>query len=318
MGENYTAVMKSSLNAQQKVRNIFLALLIPALIWAVTGYMAAEKVFGMGIIASVLIAGVFALIVITIDVTFLSVRGAWLVLYRFIIVLISCLLNSLLFDTSIFEADFRTLAERMQLEEIKQNYHHESKRDSMRLMELNTELVSSKIATEKAQTDYLREADGTGGSGVSGMSTIALGKKAVYEQLKKNSDALTTEAAQLDARLRDGERIYIEQHHNQTIGIQLRVKAMITHLFQQGFSLNLIFPLLCIVIILLLEFAPVFVKALMGQSDYDSWKLMQEKQMIDMQNMQELRTQKLQQRISKYQAADFDAINSLTTIKSRI
>lgn len=318
LGENYSAVMKSSLNAQQKVRNIFLALLIPALIWAVTGYITAERVFGLGISASILVAVVFALIVITIDVTFMSVKGFWLLAYRLVIVLSSCLLNSLLFDTTIFEADFRALAERMHLEEVKQNYRHESERDALRLQELKAELTASSISTEKAQTDYLREADGTGGSRKRGMSTIALGKKAVYEQVKQKHDLLTNEVIELDAQLREGEHIFIEKNNGHTIGIQLRVKAMITHLLQQGFSLSLLFPLLFIVILLLLEFAPVFVKSRMGQTDYDNWKFMQEKQMIIMQNMEELRLQKLQQRISKYQAADFDAINSLTTIKSGI
>jgi hypothetical protein len=318
LGENYTVVMKSSLNAQQKVRNIFLALLIPSLIWAVTGYMAAEKVFGLGIGASILVAAVFALIVITIDVTFMSVKGFWLLAYRLVIVISSCLLNSLLFDTTIFEADFKALAERMHLEEIIQNYRHVSERDSMRLQELKAELLASSLSTERAQTDYLREADGTGGSRKRGMSTIALGKKAVYEQVKQKHDLLTREVADLDAMLRNGERIFIDQHREQSIGIQLRVKAMITHLFQQGLSLNLLFPLLFILIILLLEFAPVFVKSMMGSTDYDNWKLIQEKQIINMQNIEELRLQKLQQRIGKYKAADFDAISSLSTIKSRI
>jgi hypothetical protein len=318
LGENYTVVMKSSLNAQQKVRNIFLALLIPSLIWAATGFMAAEKVFGMGFWASILVALVFALIVITIDVTFMSVKGFWLIAYRLVIVLSSCLLNSLLFDTSIFEADFKSLAERMQLEEIKKNYRHESELDSVRLHELKAELIASRIITENARTDYLSEADGTGGSRKRGMSSIALGKKAVYEQVKQKHDLLTNEVAELDDQLRKGERIFIDRHRDETIGIQLRVKAMITHLFQQGLSLNLLFPLLFILIILLLEFAPVFVKSMMGTTDYDNWKLIQERQLINIQNLEELRLHKLQQRIGKYQAADFDAIKSLSSIKSRI
>ena len=318
LGENHNVLQKCSSNAQSKIRSIFLILIIPAFIWFVTGYLTASTVFERGIIVSTITGVLFATVVLIIDITFLSVKGNWLVLYRFLIVTISCILNTLLFDTIVFEDDFKALENRMHIEELRTTYQTSVRSDSLRLTKLQEQLKLTSTKTDIARVDYTSEADGTGGSGVKGMSKIALGKKAIYDELKQAHDEISKEVNVLQAKLTGGEERYIQDHQAERIGIQLRIKAMLEHLFGNGLSINQLFPGICLLLIALLEFSPLLVKTLMQETDYDVWKENQEKKSQDSMRLEILRLQRMQQRATNYQPADILALKSLDQIKSNI
>jgi hypothetical protein len=318
LGENYNVLQKCSSKAQTKIRSIFLILMIPAFIWFVTGYLTASSVFGYGIFASSFTGIIFAAIVLIIDITFLSVKGNWLVFYRFIIVALSCILNTLLFDTIVFGDDFKALENRMHIEELRTTYQTSVRSDSLQLVNLNEQLKLSGANTDMARKDFTSEADGTGGSGVRGMSKIALGKKGVYDQLKQNHDRISYEVNALSGKLREGEERYIEAHKEDRIGIQLRIRAMLEHLFGNGLSINQLFPGICLLLIAMLEFSPLIVKTKMKETDYDVWKENQEKKSQDSMRLELLRLQRMHQRATNYQPADIIALKSLDQIKSNI
>jgi hypothetical protein len=291
--------------------------MIPAFIWFLTGYLTASSVFGYGIFASSLTGIIFAAIVLIIDITFLSVKGNWLVFYRFIIVALSCILNTLLFDTIVFGDDFKALEDKMHIEELLTTYQTSVRSDSIQLAKLNDQLKLSGANTDIARKDFISEADGTGGSGVKGMSKIALGKKDVYNELKQTHEKISMDVNALNGKLRDGEERYIQDHKDDRIGIQLRIKAMLEHLFGNGLSINQLFPGICLLLIALLEFSPLIVKTKMKETDYDVWKDNQEKKSQDSMRLELLRLQRMQQRAANYQPADILALKSLDQIRSK-
>lgn len=317
LGENYSALKCCSSNAQKKIKNIFLILMLPALIWFVTGYLTASNVFEFGIIASSFTGLIFSAIVLIIDITFLSVRGRALLIYRFAIVFISCILNTLLFDSIIFKDDFKALEEKMHIEELKSTYHTSVQSDSIQFEYLKELLMKSSTNTDLARKDYISEADGTGGSGVKGMSKIALGKKGIYDELKENYDGLSIQVNALSVKLRNGEAEYLRVHSSDKIGIQLRIKAMLEHLFGNGLSINQLFPGICLLLICMVEFSPLIVKSFMQETDYDLWREMQEKKSQDSMRLEDMRIQRMNQRVQNYQPADLNALSTLSKIKSQ-
>ena len=122
LGENYNVLKLSSVKAQQKVINQFGILLIPALLWGLGGFGVAYSLMGYGWFAGVVTGVIACCIILQVDLAFMQLSVSensvgWIQrlkadpisflkptasMYRLLIVIIGCVINSLLVDSILF------------------------------------------------------------------------------------------------------------------------------------------------------------------------------------------------------------------------
>lgn len=317
LGENHSVLQRSSVKAQQKVKGLFGILLIPALLWGLGGFGVAYSLMDCGVLTAILTGIISAWLILKVDLAFMQLntngKGWGSNVYRLTIVLIGCTINSLLVDSILFKQDYMQIAKRMHQSEVDSTYKKGN-------MELYAQLASKKgeyhnlsTSTQDARKDYVKEADGTGGSGERGLKAIALAKKAVYDQLTMQLDNLSEDIRQMEAMLSDKQLQSYEEEGEP--GLFTKLEALVEHTFLSGKKLMIFIYLLMFGFVVMLEFSPIVFKSRMEETDYDIWKATDELNKKRNMQMEAERIRRMHERMANYTAADWRVVESLTTAK---
>lgn len=147
---------------------------------------------------------------------------------------------------------------------------------------LRTELEGSAGSVQSAMDNYLREADGTGGTGKVGIERIALAKKAEYEKLaladqqlraglQPRLDSVQRSLGQIEQDIRTAEAGFEKQLQ---AGFLTRIEAL-QHLLDANNALRYRYYLI-VALLMLIELMPVIVKSLLPSGAYEEKAMLRE------------------------------------------
>lgn len=313
LGENHSVLQRSSVKAQQKVKGLFGILVIPALLWGLGGFGVAYSLMDCSVLSAIVTGLISAWLILKVDLAFMQLntkgKGWGSNAYRLAIVLIGCTINSLLVDSMLFKQDYMQIAKRMHQSEVDSTYRNGNMELFAQLVNKKGEYLNLKAATEDARIDYVKEADGTGGSGERGLKAIALAKKAVYDQLTMHKDNLSEEIRQMETVL-SAKKLQSYEEGGEP-GLFTKLEALVEHTFFTGKKLMMFIYLIMFGFVVILEFSPIMFKSRMEETDYDIWKSTDEINKKRIVEMEAERIRRMHERISNYTEADWRVVEQM-------
>jgi hypothetical protein len=190
--------------SQNKVRNLAFLLLLPVMIWFISGFLIANELMGKNLLISLVAGTVCALVIFIIDRSFITAFGQTntklLFTLRLIFAFLSGILGSTALDTTIFKEDIKSYQQRT----AKSAY--EAEKDSFLLKQAPLLAVAqgyldkSSIAFDEARKDYTDEMNGTG-SGIPGKGKVADAKEVVMKEAKATKLQAKQDLDSLNAQL---------------------------------------------------------------------------------------------------------------------
>jgi len=236
-----------------------IAIHIPVFVWAVTGYLIAQGVFGLERSLSVSIALGCGLLVYLVERLVLSTPKARIMTFgRLVIGLVIALLGASAVDLVIFEREIEqqlVVSKRQTLEQSHQ-----------KIIALESDLVQGKkVLWQKAQETANCEANGTCGSRIRSVGPV-------YRELARQADFLRAEyvaaSSNLDALKKAKEDALASFEKNppssRDSGLLSRVQAL--HEYLESNFLAFIAWLLFFLLVLFFELMVVFCKMLFGET----------------------------------------------------
>jgi hypothetical protein len=208
-GYNYEVVRSQSTVSKQKIITLGTLMLIPVSIWTISGFFIGYDLLGAGLVKS-LLGGLFVgVLILIIDKSFLATPkesvSKWLKGFRVVFAVIATILGSVALDLMFFGGDLEEYREKQSTEIQKDKTKEYLEDNSHHIAELNNSVSQQKAIIEASKIDWKNEADGTGGSGNTGIDKITLLKEGIYnsestklaqmeETLISSKESLTQEA----------------------------------------------------------------------------------------------------------------------------
>lgn len=166
----------------------------------------------------------------------------------------------------------RKRAKQMELDSL---YNPQKKELNERKFALQSQLTLKKHDVDEARKGYIAEADGTGGTGKVGISTIARAKQAEYQKLDEEYKLLEStlepdityvdsSLASIDAALKKENEVFAGFLNN---GFLTRIEAL-SNLVKNNSALASRYYLI-VVILMMIELMPVLAKTLLPSGTYD-------------------------------------------------
>jgi len=214
-GDDYQTLKSETIASRKKVAILASLIFIPVIFWFINGFLLVRYVLDGSVQSALLTASIAAVVIFIIERSIvMMIDNTFLMLIRILLGLIIAVLGSICLDEVIFENDIR-----QQLIKNKESDIQHVVGENMSMNAAQTERLQ-KIVDEKHKTwkDALaaagREADGTGGSGIRGVSSIA---KLKIEQAKILENDYNLARVSLDE--------HNEQLENQTQKLRNEIEA---------------------------------------------------------------------------------------------
>lgn len=273
LGEDYELLMKSSPNSRMKVNVLAFSLLIPTLMWAVTGYLLASEIKEFGILKSLGFA-VFMLILVFIleSLILRTPKNKVIKWLRISLGVLMAFIGSIILDEWLFKEDIdkQMAFNKMALFQNETAKTIEENQDE--IIKAEKELNSRKEDWDAALEDATREADGTGGSGNKGVDAIARMKMDVASQKQREYEKAVKQLSDIKASVEKkiSDRIKEVESASNTNSLLSRMQAMFTLIFSDA----IMFFVWALVtgILFCLEFIVVILKMNWEDTPYEKYK----------------------------------------------
>jgi hypothetical protein len=310
LGENYKSLLKSSTNARQKIKVLFILLTLPALVWFISAYSASTVIFKTSSIVGFGVGLIAAIVVLIIDTSFMqSKQNGKVQWYRLSLVLCSCIIGSISIDMVLFHNDINSKMLEMQSINIDNAFEQTTLDESGVITSLISDIQTQEKVVNDRYHAYQLEMDGAGGTGRSGYGPIAREKKASWDVAKNDLDVLKSSKANKHNALMVLRNTFHSENSTNP-GIIIHLQALWATAME-SLAVKLMW-LLLFVLTILIEYAPLFVKTNYGESDYDKWKLLDQKTKNLGLEHNRKRVDRLIDRHGKYSDADQQALSYLS------
>lgn len=267
VGENPDRLRKWHRSTIDRTKAFAIAIHIPVLLWALTGYVIASTIFNLGAIESVTVAGFCSLLIYMIERIVLATPKKWYVnLVRLLIGIIIAILGASTVDLVIFDKEVTYQLRKVEEQRIGNDYENQIAGQSQ-------VLLTKKADWLKAQEAANCEANGQCGSGNKSLGPI-------YKALKSHADALQRDYIKAQANmenLKQEETAKLDAAHKNIIGesgLLARIEALHQYTIENKAALigwSLFFAL-----ILFFELMVVLAKLVFGETVDDQIEAMRE------------------------------------------
>lgn len=273
LGENYELLRKSSPNSRMKVNVLALALMVPTMMWAVTGYLLASEIKGFGIQKSLGFA-VFMMVLVFI-LESLIVRTPknktikWL---RVSLGVLMAFIGSVILDEWLFKEDIDKQMAFNKIELVEKESARIWNESQIGIARLEDEVNLRRQEWDAAIGNATREADGTGGSGNKGVSAIANLKMTVAAQKQLEYEKAAKQLSELKATVETQitDRIGEIEAALDTKSLLSRMQAMFSLIFSNAVMFIVWF--LVTGILFCFEFIVVILKMSWEDTPYEKYK----------------------------------------------
>lgn len=197
VGENPESLKKWHRITIDRTKAFAIAIHIPVLLWALTGYVIASTIFALDTIPSIAIAGFCSLLIYLIERIVIATPKKWYVnVLRLLIGIVIAILGASTVDLVIFDKEVSYQLKKT--EEVRINNDYEKQ-----INQQTQTLLTKKDDWLKAQSAANCEANGECGS-----KTKQLGP--IYKALKNHADLLQADYAKAQSQL---ETLKVEKEH---------------------------------------------------------------------------------------------------------
>jgi hypothetical protein len=219
VGENPEKLSKWHRSTIDRTKAFAIAIHIPVLLWALTGYVIASSIFNLGVTASIAVATFCSVLIYMIERIVLATPKNWYVnVMRLLIGIVIAILGASTFDLVIFDKEVRYQLKKTEELRVNDNFDRQIANKSQILLIKKNDWL-------KAQDAANCEANGECGS-----KTKSLGP--IYKALKDHANDLKQEYVQAQLEL---ERLLIDKNQNLDIadkrivsesGLLARIEAL--------------------------------------------------------------------------------------------
>lgn len=268
-GDEYQIAKQADPISKRKITIVASLLLVPTFMWLVNGYLITKMVLDHSWTVALVVAIGCGFIIFILERAIIHVKGPWISSFRILLGLLIAVIGSIGWDEVIFEKDIDNHMIKYKAELAKERIDN-------KLSDHALSLQLQKEAVDKAYIDWqtslniaLSEADGTGGSGIRGISNItnlkieaAHQKKEIYNTLEQKYELLQTEA-QKTKKLAESEFNSTFNDHS----LLTRIKVLFDMVFNDWYML---IPYLLITsLLVVLEFIVIIYKLSSDKTAYE-------------------------------------------------
>jgi len=269
VGEPIERARRHHPSTQKRMKAFAIAIHIPVILWAVTGYMIASRVFRLDATNAAALAAFCAGLIYLVERLVLSAPKAWHVnMGRVAIGIVIAVLGASTIDLVIFDREVEHQLRQAGLAKLKQEYETAIANQSQVVSRTRADWL-------KAQEDANCEANGTCGSKIRSTGPV-------YRQLARQAELLRTDHAAAQSRLdeltKEKTTALAEWGSSATAvgraGLLTRIEAL--HQYTMENKTAFIAWLLFFLLLLFFELIVVFVKLVFGETVDDKIDIIRE------------------------------------------
>lgn len=182
-GDDYQMLTQETPASRKKVALLACSLVVPVLIWLIITFLMAKAVLGYSSYSALVAALLSAVIIFVIEKSIIMADGSrWLAWFRIGLGCVTALIGALCMDEVFFEGDIdRQMAAGNEAEKQAVMAGVEQRYQPL-FEDMNQQIAVKYAAWQQALADEKAEADGSGGSGKSGVGAIAKLKQQIAAQ----------------------------------------------------------------------------------------------------------------------------------------
>lgn len=267
VGEDPEKLNKWHRSTIDRTKAFAIAIHIPVLLWALTGYVIASTIFGLGALPSIAVATFCSLLIYMIERIVLATPKKWYVnLMRLLIGIVIAILGASTVDLVIFDKEVSYQLKKTEEARINNDYENQLAKQSQVLL------------TKKSDWLKAQEAANCEANGQCGSKTKSLGP--IYKALKDHAEKLESDYANSQAQLVSlkQERASKLDTANKNVigesGLLARIEAL--HQYTMENNAALIGWSLFFALILFFELMVVLAKLVFGETTDDRIEKMRE------------------------------------------
>ncbi len=269
IGDDYKILATETPESRKKVIAQGTVIFIPVIIWFIIGFLVSTKIMQLNTGNGLLIGFILGLLIFILERTIIMAHGKSIInWFRVILGIVIATLGAIFLDEIIFAADIdhqiainQEAKQQHLIDSISKKYDELITVSEMRVVERYDDWY-------KSVHEVAGEADGTGGSGRVGTSSVTTLKKGIAADLKiQYNDELFRRDSLLLEKTKMINLVSDKKNEPQQAGILIRVRA----LFQLVFS-DWIMALIYVLFTLFLfsmEFLVVLIKAGWRKTNYE-------------------------------------------------
>lgn len=315
LGEDYKVLKQSSVKSRQKVMTIFSLLLLPMGLWALTAYTASTVIFGADPMTGLAAAMIASSVIFLIDRAFLNAHSTTrgMKRFRFGIVVLSCGIGSLSIDAVLFKEDVHQQIEKIQLAEAKDNARERYGEEQAFIDDLKMQRGEKQAEVDELYASFTQEVNGEQGTGNAGYGEVAKMREGKWEQAKTELAQLDKEIFSAEAELNDKIAADVDEATHGDGGFLMHVRGMFAAIWSDWRVL--VIWLAIFIFVMLLEYAPLYVKTKYDETDYDQWKAQEERMRKTQVQLHRMQTERLLRRNQSYTDEDHEAMRVLKRVR---
>lgn len=194
-GYDYETVRKQPTASRQKIVTMGSLMLIPVILWMLSGFYISRVLMEGGLMTSILVSLILGGIIFIVDRSFIAtpkMKGGYLLLfYRLGFALVTTILGTLALDLMIFSGDlqeYRSSKQADAFKDAKTAYilDHQASLDRLR-----SDLQQAKEDQDVFEQSFIDEMEGTGGTGTYGKGKVAAAKEQLAMKAGKEVERIS-------------------------------------------------------------------------------------------------------------------------------
>lgn len=269
-GEDYSLLSHDTPGSKKKVALLANCLMIPVIMWFINGFLISSEIMRCSLLISSIIATIAALIIFLVERTVIMANSNnWMKAFRVLLGVCVAFLGSIFLDEVIFKNDIDQQLETEKDAELESSIKTIEASFDSQLTEQKT-LVRSRyndwiMALEDAKT----EADGSGGSGVRGISGITLMKNNIAQTAGREYKKAAEQQEFLLVKLQNeiDEKVEEISSIDNSKSLLIRIQALFNLVFNDIW-MGVVYCLFTL-LLFFLEFLVIIVKSNMPETNYE-------------------------------------------------
>ncbi len=270
LGDNPENLKNHTPQSRKKIQALATAIIIPTILWFVTGYLAATTMLKLAPLQGLLIASFCATIVFLMDRTIAIINGGRaLITVRILIGSAIAFIGSVMIDSAFLNEDIDYYMNQKLAQKSSEAQHVVESKNAL-LLNDQKKLVHKRYQDFQAATsNYNSELDGTGGSKKYGKGDVAEAKNTILADARKEylaqMQVLNKMEAENTAEKKGAEDDVLR--NNGKNSIITRINAMHEYVFSNPSAKS--FYIVLTVLCFLLEMSVVIIKLFSKKSSYE-------------------------------------------------
>ena len=271
-GDNPENLKGHSPESIRKIKILASVVLLPAIIWVMLGYCFGSSFLHMSFLPALVCGLVAGTVVFLVDRLIIMANSSsyWIKGARVILAIMVAVLGSIVADHVFFEEDINMMMSTIESEKANAAELAVSTKNSSRLDQLRDKSDRALRLAQLRESEFLKETDGTGGTGHRGVGEVAAEKKSAWSkadaEYQNAQRAYNDELDQVSAREIAASSMVSENFSDTALLTQVR--AMFRFLRENPVAFVIWGPFTLIMFIL--EILPLLIKSNMDDSAYET------------------------------------------------